>query len=224
MMETSSAPLDMALDDIVKQDKTQKRQRRDGGGVRNSGRGSRRQARSSPYQRPKKADAQAGSGNQQPRVPDRITVENLFYEITNDDLKELFSQIGPLKKCQIRFDRSGRSTGIADLIFENPYDAAEAYKQYDGVTLDGQPMKITILAPSERVYVERRSKGEGNSRSGIFSRLGSREDKSSGRGAGRRGKSGGRREKPTQKKPATAEELDAQLDQYMQIDNSKADA
>ena len=55
------------------------------------------------------------------------------------DTQELFSTIGPLVRVRIHYDRAGRSTGEADVVFSSLADAKQSITAYDGVTLDGMP-------------------------------------------------------------------------------------
>ena len=57
--------------------------------------------------------------------------------IISNFIQELFSEFGPLRNATILYNREGRSTGSAELVFMQPEDAREARDQYDGVPLDG---------------------------------------------------------------------------------------
>lgn len=156
----------------------------------------------------------------------KILVKNLKYDILEDDVGVLFGTVGKVAKAEIVYDRSGRSKGIARVWFERRADAEKAIKQYDGRTLDGQPMHITLDADSNvrqglfgtalrdddngvkfKVSFGNNSRDESKGRSG-GDRSGSGRRRG-GRG-GRRGGAGG--EKPAEK---TAQDLDNEMDTYM---------
>merc|ERR1712113_568393 len=105
------------------------------------------------------------------------------------------------------FDRSGRSLGTVDVMYVNRTDATKALKTYNNVPLDGKPMFIEMVS-DEPVYQPPAARPY-SSGGGGYNR--SRGGNRGGRGRGRGNNGGEKREK---KKPMTAEELDAQLDEY----------
>ncbi|KAI9664281.1 MAG: hypothetical protein M1829_005836 [Trizodia sp. TS-e1964] len=79
----------------------------------------------------------------------KLRVDNLHYDLTEEDLeirlKDLFSQIGPVTKVEIRYDRAGRSDGTAFVTYESYADARKAIREYDGANAAGQPINLKLL-------------------------------------------------------------------------------
>ncbi|KAL2122913.1 hypothetical protein VTJ04DRAFT_3368 [Mycothermus thermophilus] len=101
------------------------------------------------------------SGSRYRRSPDtssselrgtKLRVDNLHYELTQDDLEGLFSRIGPLVTLELKYDRAGRSEGTAFVTYESHRDALQAIKEFDGANAAGQPIRLTLLpsGPSGR--------------------------------------------------------------------------
>jgi len=149
-----------------------------------------------------------------------LRIDNLHYDITADEARELFERIGPVAKFTLHYDRSGRSEGRAIVVYEDAGDAEYAIKKYHGVNAAGQPLSVQL--DKSRNYHDRQG---GRS---LFDRIGPPPRGTAGvqqrerprgprgpppsRGRGRGHPSGV--DRPPRRKPKTAEELDAELDDY----------
>ncbi len=148
----------------------------------------------------------------------KLYISNLDYGVSNDDVKELFSEVGDVKRHTVHYDRSGRSKGTAEVVFSRRADAVAAVKRYNNVQLDGKPMKVEIVGTNIATHAVApaangafgNSNGIPRSGQGRSVALGRpRGGGGRGRGARRgRGRGRGRGEK------VSAEDLDADLESY----------
>ncbi|KAF9969311.1 hypothetical protein BGZ73_008383 [Actinomortierella ambigua] len=222
-----SSALDMSLEDIIKAQKSNNPRR---GNARNNARGNTRSTGPARNTRQSHANKPYQQSMQQYRaapvaplhtatirqsVPDgsKMQVSNLDYRVTAEDLKLVFSsRVGPLKKCTLNYDQNGKSTGTALVHFTRVGDATVAYQRFNGVPLDGKPMKIEILSapvapapvPAPAPQQQQAPRNAGHQQRG-------------GRGGPRRGGRGGRSNNPREPKK-TADQLDAEMNDYMQVD------
>ncbi|KAK3039313.1 hypothetical protein RJ639_028713 [Escallonia herrerae] len=167
----------------------------------------------------------------------RLYVSNLDIGVTNEDIRELFSEIGELKRFAVHYDKNGRPSGSAEVLFARRSDAFQALKRYNNVQLDGKPMKIEIVGANSDVPVSARvnvvggvngrrtvvmTQGVGRGRGafavnrvfGQVSRGGMRGGRGRGRGRGGgrgRGRGRGRGGKPEK---LDKDKLDKDLDSY----------
>jgi len=216
-----SDKLDMALDDIVKTMKKPRRGGGRGGGRGGRGRGGRGGRGGRNIRGNRGGQARGGKGRSlggrqslQTSGPPKLTVSNLNTGVSDYDINELFSEFGTIKTAAIHYDRSGRSLGTGHVIFVRRDDAVKAMRQYNGVHLDGRPMQINIDGGVISGGIQ---KGNIVKRLSGLPRGGGGRRGSGGRGGGRgRGRGRGRGGKGAKPKPKTAEELDAEMDAFLQ--------
>ncbi|KAL5152263.1 THO complex subunit 4A [Glycine soja] len=234
-----SAALDMTLEDIIKNNKKSSPANTRGRG-RASGPGPARRLpnraanRAAPYAAAKApetawkhdmyanqpvAAAYPGGRASSIETGTKLYISNLDYGVSNDDIKELFLEVGDVKRHTVHYDRSGRSKGTAEVVFSRRADAVAAVKRYNNVQLDGKPMKVEIVGTNIATHAAPPAvngtfgnpTGVPRSGQGRSGSLGRPRGGSRGRGSIQRGRGrgrGGRDEK------VSAEDLDADLEKY----------
>jgi len=92
-----------------------------------------------------------------------IYVGNLSYEVTQEDLSEVFAEYGSVKRVQLPTDReTGRPRGFGFVEMEKEEQEADAIEALDGAEWMGREIKVNKAKPRE----DRRSGGGGNRRGG----------------------------------------------------------
>ncbi|GAA5827378.1 hypothetical protein JCM5353_001450 [Sporobolomyces roseus] len=73
----------------------------------------------------------------------KLVIKDLHYEVSERELELLFVQIGPIATGpKIKFDKSGRSTGLAWVSYTSEDHAAAAKQAFDGCPAKGQNIKV----------------------------------------------------------------------------------
>ena len=81
----------------------------------------------------------------------KLYVGNLAYSVTNEDLKDLFSQSGTVESVAVISDKfSGQSKGFGFVEMADAGAAAAAIKSLDGTEFKGRNLKVNEAKPRER--------------------------------------------------------------------------
>nr|KMM67855.1 hypothetical protein CPAG_04188 [Coccidioides posadasii RMSCC 3488] len=78
----------------------------------------------------------------------KLRVNNLHYDITEEDLRGLFTGIGPILSLSLVYDRAGRSEGVAFVTYKRLVDAQTAIREFDGANAKGTAHPCN--SPSDR--------------------------------------------------------------------------
>jgi RNA recognition motif-containing protein len=83
-------------------------------------------------------------------VPKKLYVGNLAYAVTDQDLKDLFSQSGTVESVAVISDKfSGQSKGFGFVEMADAAGADAAIKTLDGSELKGRNIKVNEAKPRE---------------------------------------------------------------------------
>jgi len=79
-----------------------------------------------------------------------IYVGNLSYNMTDEDLKKLFTTYGSVSESKVVIDReTGRSKGFGFVEMPTQAEGDEAIRQLDGKEIDGRNIKVNVAKPKE---------------------------------------------------------------------------
>ncbi len=123
----------------------------------------------------------------------KLYVGNLAYGVTEQDLRDLFSQAGELQDVMLIVDRdTRRSKGFGFVEYVNEADAQKAVQMFNDTEIEGRRLTVNVARPRE----ERSGGGGGGGYrgggGGGYGGGGGRGGGRGGRGGGRGGRGGGR--------------------------------
>ena len=79
-----------------------------------------------------------------------IYIGNLAYSVTEDDLRDAFSEFGQVDSASIINDKfSGRSKGFGFVDMPNDSEAREAIESMNNKDLNGRTIKVNEAKPRE---------------------------------------------------------------------------
>jgi len=83
-------------------------------------------------------------------MTNKLYVGNLPFEVTEDDLQELFAAHGPVTSANVITDReTGRARGFGFVEMEKAEDAQKAIQSLDGQDFKGRNLKVNLAKPRE---------------------------------------------------------------------------
>ncbi|KAH8113777.1 hypothetical protein DFH11DRAFT_1597364 [Phellopilus nigrolimitatus] len=198
----------------------------------------------------KRASVTANGGARAGLPNTKLVVSDLHYNVTAKDLIAIFGQIGTLvREPVIKYDRSGRSTGVAFVHYETAAEATRARNQFNGILAKGQPMVVAFdtFRPARRAVSAPNTLIDRISKPPLLERLASDapipvaprksiqtnppkgqpeapKGQSSGGPIRTRRRRGGRGGEKVKKEPKTVEDLDNELDAFMGDDDTSEPA
>lgn len=81
----------------------------------------------------------------------KIYVGNLSFNTTNQDLNDIFAEVGSVESASVIEDReTGRSRGFGFVEMASKADGENAIAQLNGKEVDGRQLKVNEAKPQER--------------------------------------------------------------------------
>ncbi len=78
----------------------------------------------------------------------KLYVGNLPFRVTDQDLNDMFAQMGQVTSAKVIMDRdSGRSKGFGFVEMSTDDEASKAIDQMNGADLEGRPLTVNEAKP-----------------------------------------------------------------------------
>lgn len=74
-----------------------------------------------------------------------LTIKQLPWSTSNDDLVELFTTIGKVEQAEIQYEPSGRSRGSGVVRFDSAETAETAIAKFQGYQYGGRPLNLSFV-------------------------------------------------------------------------------
>ncbi|XP_017772492.1 PREDICTED: aly/REF export factor 2-like [Nicrophorus vespilloides] len=123
-----------------------------------------------------------------------ILISNLMRNVSKSDFQDLFYNVGHIVHADVHTDESKRMVGTAVVVFESRSAAVQASKEFDGYKLGEHPMKIKLMNSRSPKDMTRRAPRPQHQHASYNRKP--------------------RNNKHEKQSTKTAEELDAELDEY----------
>ncbi|MCC6190669.1 MAG: RNA-binding protein [Anaerolineales bacterium] len=82
-------------------------------------------------------------------MPAKLFVGNLAYATTEQELRQLFSQVGQITQVDLRRDERGQSRGFAFIVMRTPAQAQKAIAKFNGFSLADRKLRVNAAKPRE---------------------------------------------------------------------------
>ena len=196
----------------------------------------RKQQFADPYVKPQKRRPSVSGKNTEFLTGVEVYIENLHFDVEEDDLEELFREVGRVKKSVLERNRNGKSMGRGYVVMSRR-DADVALREFDGRRLDGRVMRITIRRRQNKVgrtFSDKQhplARQEKNSNRNLEAQRPRRHEQEfharkknvrNGDRSNNKLRKQGARDLPTRKGNITAAELNKALDKYKQQNRQKS--
>jgi len=100
-----------------------------------------------------------------------LQISNLHWNVSEEDLKQLFGDYKGFLSVKLKYDKAGRSVGDAVVVYEIEESADAALQFFDNRQFDGMPISVRKLEP--RIKHSKSLKSRlGPATAGVRSRLG----------------------------------------------------